>query len=74
MIIFKYILQFVKVSKELPDVKFIKVNGEDFEDLIEEYEISGYPTFALFKDGKLLDSKSGRMDENSLKQFIQSNM
>ena len=40
--------------------------------MMEEYEISGFPTFALFKDGKLLASKSGRMDENALKQFIQS--
>jgi thioredoxin 1 len=65
---------FAKVSKELTDVKFIKVNGDDYEDIIEEYEISGYPTFALFKGGKLLDSKSGRMDENTLRSFIKSKM
>ena len=31
-----FILQFVKVSKELPKVKFVKVKGEDIKDLIEE--------------------------------------
>ena len=50
----------------------MKVNGDDFEDIIEEYEISGFPTFALFKKGKILDSKSGKMDEAALKKFIQS--
>ena len=69
-----FYIQFAKVSKELSDVKFIKVNGDDYEEIIEEYEISGYPTFALFKGGKLLDSKSGRMDENTLKNFIKSKM
>ena len=60
------------MSKELTDVTFIKINGDDFEDIIEEFEISGYPTFALFKKGKLIDSKSGKMDEKALKNFIQS--
>ncbi len=66
--------QFVKVSKELTDVKFVKVNGDDFEDLIEKYEVSGYPTFAVFKDGELVESKSGKMDEETLKKFIKEKM
>ena len=67
-------LQFAKISKELTNVKFVKINGDEFEELIEKYEISGFPTFALFKKGELLDSKSGRMDEDTLKKFIQSKM
>ena len=58
----------------LTEVKFVKVNGDELEEIIEEYEISGYPTFALFKNGNLLDTKSGRMDENTLKNFIKSKM
>ncbi len=67
-------LQFAKVSREITDVKFYKVNGEELEDIIEEYEVSGYPTFALFKGGKMIDSKSGRLDENALKNFIKSKL
>ncbi len=66
--------QFSKVSREITEVKFYKLNGDEFEDIIEEYEISGYPTFSLFKGGKMIDSKSGRLDENSLKKFIQSKL
>ncbi len=55
-------------------MKFYKVNGEELEDIIEEYEVSGYPTFALFKGGKMIDSKSGRLDENALKNFIKSKL
>ena len=66
--------QFVKVSKELTDVKFVKVNGDDFEDLIEKYEVSGQTTCAVLKDGELVESKSGKMDEETLKKFIKEKM
>ena len=69
-----FLLKFAKVSKELPDVKFVKVNGDDFEELVEKYEIAGFPTFALFKNGEMLDSKSGKMDEATLKKYIESKM
>ena len=62
------------MSKELTNATFVKINGDDFEDLIEEYEISGFPTFALFKKGELLDTKSGKLDENALKAFINTKM
>ena len=39
---------------------------------MEKYEISAFPTFVLFKKGKLLDSKAGKLDENELKKFINS--
>ncbi len=53
-------------------MKFLKVNEENGADLIEKYDISGFPTFAIFKNGKLIDSRSGKMDEKTLKEFIKS--
>ena len=47
-------------------------NGDEFEDIIDEYEIFGYPTFALFKNSKMLDSHLGKIEESGLKKFIQS--
>ena len=53
-------------------MKFLKVNEENGNDLIEKYDVAGFPTFCLFKNGKLTDSKSGKMDEKTLKDFIKS--
>ena len=68
------LIQYGKVSREINNVKFYKINGDDFEDIIEDYGISGYPTFALFRRGELIGSKSGKLDESYLKKFIQSKM
>ena len=43
-------------------MKFIRINEENGGDLIEKYDIGGFPTFALFKNGKMVDSKSGKME------------
>ena len=53
-------------------MKFLKINEDDGGDLVEKYDIAGFPTFVLFKNGKLIDTKSGKMDEKVLKEFIQS--
>ena len=61
---------FAKVPNEITDAIFIKVNGYDFEEIIEQYDISGYPSFGVFKRWELIDFKSGKMDEKALKKFF----
>ena len=41
---------------------------------MEKYEVAAFPTFILFKDGKKVDTKSGRFDEESMKKFIKDKM
>ncbi len=53
-------------------MKFVKINEDNGNELIEKYDVAGFPTFALFKNGKLIDTKSGKMDEKVLKDFIKS--
>ena len=53
-------------------MKFIRINEENGGDLIEKYDIGGFPTFALFKNGKMVDSKSGKMEESELIELIKS--
>ena len=53
-------------------MKFVKVSEDNGGDLIDKYDVAGFPTFALFKNGKLIDTNSGKMDEKTLKEFIKS--
>ena len=53
-------------------MKFLKVSEENGSELIEKFDVAGFPTFVLFKNGEMVDSKSGKMDEKTLKQFIKS--
>ena len=61
------------MSTEISNVKFCKVVGDDNEEILEKYDISAFPTFALFKNGKEIDRKYGKMNEGDLKKFIKDN-
>jgi len=68
-----YAKTFDKVSEELKDeVEFVNVNVEkDTTGLAAQYKVTGIPMTVVVKDGAE-KSKTGRMDENSLKNFILS--
>ena len=40
-------------------VLFLKVNVNDHPDIAKKYNVDGWPTFLLFKNGKLVDSVVG---------------
>ena len=42
-----------------PDVVLLKVNYDDSEDLVEEYEIESLPSFLFFKNGEEVDRVKG---------------
>ena len=64
------ILQDVKaVLKE--DVKIIKINVDDYQDLAAEFMVRGVPTMLLFKKGKLLWRQSGVLSRNELVKIIE---
>jgi len=44
---------------EFENVQFYKVNVSDFPDVAERFNVDGWPTFLLFKDGKVVDSIVG---------------
>ncbi len=50
---------FEEISGEVDGISFGKVNIDSEEELALEYEIFSVPTFALFKDGKLMSSCVG---------------
>jgi len=67
------ILQEVKtIVKE--DVKIIKINVDQHQDLATEFMVRGVPTMLLFKSGKLLWRQSGVLGTNDLVGIIRQHL
>ena len=66
-----YAKSFDKVSEELKEeVEFVNVNVEkDTTGLAAKYKVTGIPMTVVIKDG-VEKTKTGRMDEEGLKNFI----
>lgn len=52
--------------------RFVKVNTENEQSLSAKYAIRSIPTLAIFKGGREVARKSGAMDTNALKRWIES--
>ena len=62
------------LEKELEDVKFVKVDVDENEELADKYQISTIPTLLIFKDGKVVDTLVGFMPKDILKTKISKNL
>ena len=61
---------FEKVSDEVNDVKFVKLDVDKFNDIAREYGVMSIPTLILFENGNELKRNVGFMSEDKLKEFI----
>lgn len=52
------------------EIKFVKVDTDDHEDTVDQFNIQGLPMFVLIKDGKVVASHSGAISREPLKAFI----
>jgi len=52
------------------NIKVIKVDVDEFEDLAREYGVMSIPTLVLFEDGKELKRTIGFMDKDRIQNFI----
>jgi len=67
------ILQEVKaVLKD--DVKIIKINVDQHQDLASEFMVRGVPTMLLFKNGQMLWRQSGVLGRNDLVKIIREHL
>ena len=48
-----------EISNEVKNVSFYKVNVDEEQELATRFRVSGIPFFALFKDGKVIASRTG---------------
>ncbi|XP_071523923.1 thioredoxin [Panulirus ornatus] len=58
-----------KLSEDMSEVVFLKVDVDECEEVAAEYQISCMPTFLFMKSGQKLDSFSGA-NEEKVKEFI----
>ena len=54
------------VFDELPNIWVGKINGDENPKLVHEFNVSGYPSFVLFKNGEIITEFSGYHDKNNL--------
>ena len=60
------------ISSENDNLTVAKVDVDENEELARQYGIMSVPTFLLFKDGKLIDQRSGFMPKEELTRWIES--
>lgn len=58
------------VLEELSDVKVVKIDVDQEEDLARRFGVMSIPALYLFKDGKQVDNKVGFMSLDELIEWI----
>lgn len=61
---------FEQLSEEMPDVKFVKVDTDVHEEVVEKFNLQGLPLFGLFVNGKMVASHAGALKKDLLKEFV----
>ena len=62
-----------ELSNEMKnEIKVVKVNLDENQDLAMKYSIRSIPTLLLFKDGNLLDTKVGLLPKNEIVAWFKS--
>ena len=63
------------VAKEFADkIKIVKLNVDENGKTAAAYDIRGIPTLIIFKDGKIVASKTGALTKPQLTDFINTNL
>lgn len=58
------------LESTLPDVKFYRINADQFPALTEKYQIKSLPTLLLFRHGKMLSAIIGVKSLKTLQGLI----
>ena len=59
-----------QLSTERDDIKIVKVDADNAQELMIKFGIRGIPTLLLFKDGELAATKVGALSFSKLKEFV----
>lgn len=59
--------RFEEISKEMPDIKFFKLNVDESQGAASKYGIRSIPTMIMFRDGQKIGQVIGAMSKDALK-------
>ncbi len=59
-----------EIEKEMPDVKFCKINVDEEPELTRLFKVESIPTICAVKDNTLLDISVGYVPKDKLVNFI----
>ena len=62
-----------EIAMDNKDVRILKVDVDEANDLADEYRISAVPTLIMFKNKKVLQVKTGYMTYDDVQNWINSN-
>ena len=63
-----------EVSKDYPNVDFVKVDVDEEGELAQQFKVMSIPALFLVKDGKVVAKTGGMQPAASIKNFIDSNL
>lgn len=61
-----------QLSRELTNVKFVKVNVDSSPDLMNRYNIGSIPTFLFFKGGSIFAKEVGKKTKSRLSKLAKA--
>jgi thioredoxin 1 len=62
--------RFEELSKEMPDIKFCKLNVDENENTAVKLEIRNLPTLIMFEKGQITGKIIGAMSKDAMKEKI----
>jgi len=64
-----------ELAEQMPDVKFVKLNVDDNQELSSKYKVSSIPCLIIFKSGKeadrIIGAHSGDVIEEKIKKYLE---
>lgn len=61
-----------ELAQDRSSQKIVKIDVDECSDLAKNYGIMSVPTLIIFKDGKLIDQKTGFMSKAELVNWLES--
>ena len=65
---------FDEVEKDYLNIKFVKIDIDEFEELSLNYQVMSLPTLLLLKDGNVVARKTGTLKKEELKDWLNNNI